>query len=211
LESEYKKLLNEWELMYKAKPELISFPIKRNDPVLLSSGFFRSAAENRNEYPNEDPILYENKKLRSKNELIALQVLESMGYECKTEVMIWGRRNFYPDVLFLAPEVDRAIGVELDGAMDRSDYRNKALKRQSEYIEAGFTEYKDILFYRMSDGSEFDVAGFRKMVEIAIELNAAEIINSQIRESKPAFSGINSKIPEIQPKKQNIRESGFYL
>ena len=60
LESEYKKLLNEWELMYKAKPELISFPIKRNDPVLLSSGFFKNAAENRNEYPNEDPILYPN-------------------------------------------------------------------------------------------------------------------------------------------------------
>lgn len=211
LESEYKRLMNEWELLYKDRPELITFPIKRSSPILLSTGFFRSAGENRNDYPNEDPIVYGEKKLRSKNELIAIQVLESMGYECKTEVVIWGKRNFYPDVLFLANEVDRAIGVELDGGMDMPGYRAKALKRQSDYLEAGFKEYKDMIFYRLWDGSEFDVAEFKKMVEIAVEMNAAEIINSRNRESKPAFSGNVTKIPESLPERQEFRESGFYL
>ena len=175
LEKEYEDLLNEWKLLYSIEPAIVGFPLKRDKKPILSTSFFNNAKTDANQIPIDDQVLKGKSKLRSKNELIAVQALESMGYKCKTEVLI-PDYYLFPDVMFLAPEVDKALAVELDGAMDDLKYYSKAKRRQGNYYAAGFEEFKDVLFFRMSDPYNFDLNTFKRMVELAIELNSEELM-----------------------------------
>jgi len=190
LSNEYDMLMEEWKLLYNFDPKIVSFPLKRNKRPILTTEFFRSSGSDSNPLPVDDQIQKGKSRLRSKNELIAVQAIESLGYECKTEVEL-PDLHLFPDVIFLVPEADKALGVELDGAMDDFKYYGKAKRRQGNYFAAGFEEFKDILFFRMSDPYSFDLNRFKRMVEIAVELNSEELMlwNSPDNEDFRGFRG----------------------
>ena len=127
-------------------------------------------------------MIYKGQHFRSKNEIIACQIIEEMGYQFKTEVEIrdvaMDRKTgnmrevlLFPDVSFLVPEINKIVMLEIDGAMDNDDYRVKAEMRRKNYIESGFEEGKDVLFYRISSGGGIDADTLREIIEHGIVRN----------------------------------------
>ena len=101
-----------------------------------------------------------------------------MGFEWKTEIKL--PDNLYPDVIFHIPFLQKAIAMEVDGMMDRQEYFYKADFRQYKYYRAGFEEFKDVVFYRLSDARSFDLTAFTRIIELAIEINASCIVRNSI-------------------------------
>ncbi len=62
-------------------------------------------------------INYNDRILRSKNELIVCRELDNWGYEYKVEIDLSsdGFTELYPDATFYVPEIEKPIAVETDG------------------------------------------------------------------------------------------------
>ena len=176
--AEYRELWDQWILMYGKKPDLVSYPLHTSVSPMITEQTFRESVPNQNPFPEKGYVNSRMQKFRSKNEMIAVKIIENMGYTCKTEIRLTGSRIYYPDVTFLVPECMKAIGVELDGAMDDFKYANKAHTRKNEYLSDGFREFKDIIFFRMTSSNMFDADLFSSYIEIALELSARDILDS---------------------------------
>lgn len=175
LESEYKELRRLWYSTFSVDPIKIEYPLNQRLSG-ISSDYFRSAVPNQNELRVKNPISYNGQILRSKNELIAVQNIENMGFEWKSEVKLQVRNHiFYPDVVFDIPFLYKSVALEVDGMMDEESYSKKSDKRLNKYLRAGFTEFTDVLFVRSIN--YFDTQVFRRLIEISIELNSAELIH----------------------------------
>lgn len=175
---EYKKLMCKWKQTYAGKPKIIDFPINPQIITGIPSSFFNKAVPNQNPHPIKYPIDYKGQILRSKNELLAIQTIESMGFEWKTEVAIRTENDaFFPDAIFNVPYIQKAIALEIDGMMDDQSYFDKAQNRKDRYIEAGFQELKDIIIFRPKNRYDFDAASLKRLIEVTIDINASEIIS----------------------------------
>ena len=177
IKADIAKLMAEWKANYIGEPEIIEFPLSKYRSEWVSRQLFINAVPNQNtKYKNTTPIIYKDQTLRSKNELIAVQEIENMGFEWKTEVLInIGKYVFCPDVVFYVPYIDKVIMLELDGKMDKDDYRERAEERRKKYIKAGFVENRDVLFFRFNNEYDFDLEDFRQLINQAIERSAADI------------------------------------
>jgi len=175
--NELTKLMTEWRSVYRDEPEIINFPLDRTIVSGISERYYKASLSNQNAAPIKYPISYKGQILRSKNEMMAIQLIEQLGFDWKTEIHICvGKNNMYPDVTFLVPYLQKAIGLEIDGMMEQFDYCIKAQNRQYNYLSSGFSDYKDILFFRLSENNAFDAIALKTMIERAIALNAAEIL-----------------------------------
>ena len=176
--SELDYLMAKWDSLYWAPPVTIPFPLVKTRSSMLTSDFFASAGINQNTFRVENPIIHKGMILRSKNELIACQVLDRMGieYKIEPEIIIDGFTVFTPDILFNLPELDKCTAIELDGAMNKEAYRNKSESRMMNYFRNGFKEYKDIIFMRMYDPSEFEISTFESMIRTSVESNICDIV-----------------------------------
>lgn len=170
----YKELIAEWKKNYIGEPEIIRFPLNRFDYTGITSEQFFNSRPNQNSYEIKHPIHYKGQTLRSKNELLTVQLIEEMGFEWKTEIMIKrGKYYFYPDVAFYVPYIDKVIALELDGMMEDDEYYSKAEERRGNYIRSGFIENKDVIFFRLVDNNSFNLEDLKAMIESAIERNIA--------------------------------------
>ncbi|MBR4493963.1 MAG: hypothetical protein IKP14_04570 [Clostridiales bacterium] len=180
IKNELDYLLNQWEMTYWHEPEMIEYPLRKKRRTGLTSEFFRNAKSNANPFhPEELKIEYKGQLFRSKNEMSAAQIIESMGYDFKSEVhvQIKGSENeHYPDVSFDVPELDVMLMSEIDGKLDKGNYRLKSMERQYGYFEDGFREFKDIVFMRLADPTVFDPEHYELLVKAAIEANIDDII-----------------------------------
>ena len=176
-EARLEKLKAEWKMNFIGEPETIEFPLRKYRFDWVNRQQFADAVPNQNtKYKNTTPIIYKDQTLRSKNELIAIQEIEKMGFEWKTEILIKvGIYVFCPDVVFYVPYIDKVIILELDGKMDKDDYRERAEERRKKYIKAGFVENRDVLFFRFNNEYDFDLEDFRQLINQAIERSAADI------------------------------------
>ena len=122
-------------------------------------------------------IEYNGRELRSKNELIVCTNLDSWGYEYKVEIDLSpdSFTQLYPDAAFYVPELEKPIAVETDGALDKPDYMDKSERRKFDYLNSGYTEFKDIVFFRITDKSQFDSQRFRDLITAAIFCNLSDI------------------------------------
>ena len=123
-------------------------------------------------------IEYKGQWFRTKNEVSAAQVIDSMGYEFKSEINVvvpGSEYDHYPDLSFDVKELDVMLMSEIDGKLDKGNYRLKSMERQYEYFEDGFKEFRDIVFMRLADPSVFDPTLYRMLVEAAIEANIDDI------------------------------------
>lgn len=161
-------------------PIITEYPLRKKRRTGFTSDFFRNLKSNTNPFhPEELKIEYKGQWFRSKNEMSAAQIIESMGYDFKSEVhvQIKGSENeHYPDVSFDVPELDVMLMSEIDGKLDKGNYRLKSMERQYGYFEDGFREFKDIVFMRLADPAVFDPEHYELLVKAAIEANIDDII-----------------------------------
>ena len=179
-EAELEKLNAEWASNYRGAPEIIEFPLRRTRFLGILPKHFFEAKPNQNKYEIKNPIYYKDQILRSKNELLAVQTVESMGFMWKAEIEFrFGKYLFYPDVVFYVDYIDKVIALELDGMMEKDEYYEHAEERRAKYIKAGFVENKDVIFFRISNENDFNLEDLKAMIKSAIERNAADIFERE--------------------------------
>ena len=179
LRSKLDYLTTLWKTTYICNPRDITFPLKRKEQRgLTKERYFQSKEMQNPILTNGKTIEYNGRELRSKNELIVCTNLDAWGYEYKVEIDLSPNHftQLYPDATFYAPELEKPIAVETDGALDEPDYMDKSEKRKFNYLNNGFVEFKDIVFFRITDKSQFDSQRFKDLIRSAILCNLDDII-----------------------------------
>jgi len=178
IENTINMLMNDWNAIYKSSPRNLTFPLRRNSASPLTAKFYREADSNCNSFPNKNIIDYHGHQLRSKNELILCKTLDRFGYDYKVEIEIKIDKftTLYPDVTFYAPEMDKPIAIELDGAIDDQDYYTKSEQRKRQYLMHGFTELRDIIFFRNIDPYTIDIEQLEALIFGSLIVNIKSII-----------------------------------
>ncbi len=179
LNGELELLTAYWNATYCEKPREIHYPLQKKRRPMFNSAYFNKARSNANNYRREElKIEYKGQWFRTKNEVSAAQVIDSMGYEFKSEINVvvpGSEYDHYPDLSFDVKELDVMLMSEIDGKLDKGNYRLKSMERQYEYFEDGFREFRDIVFMRLAEPSVFDPTLYRMLVEVAIEANIDDI------------------------------------
>ena len=163
--------------MYTTAPRKIEFPLIKRRRDLLTREFFEEAAPNQNSYENEEPYEFKGQLFRSKNEVIAAQVIDELGYEFKTEIKVVFDKFSYicPDLTFYVPEADKVILLEIDGAIENEFYETKSYKTTAKLVVNGYVEGKDFVVVRVCRGNDIDPEQIRKMILSAIDASIDDI------------------------------------
>ena len=172
--------LNElWNSTYWTPPNKICYPPGKHRTGALNRERYIKSCEMQNPILSTNPTIdYNGRKLRSKNELIVCQCLDSWEYEYKVEIDLSPDEftPLYPDATFFIPEIDKPVSVEVDGALDKTNYMTKSEGRKFNYFNNGFIEFKDVIFLRLTYAYEFDAQRFKDLVSAAIFCNLSDII-----------------------------------
>ena len=141
-------------LAYQAIPQSVFDLTETIDLNLIAQSVYSERSVNY--YPEH--LRYttpDGHRVRSKNELIAIYILKKLGIHFEYEhMLIVNDRQYSIDFWLTSPDGSRHLGLEIFGMMDHPDYRSDKAGRVSEFIKAGWTPGKDILFvYCDSDGS----------------------------------------------------------
>ena len=191
----YNSLMAQWKSMFVDEPVIIPFPLNNEESLIITPSAFYAASPNQNPKENKTPITYKGQILRSKNELLAVQEIERMGFEWKTEIMLFiNGQTLYPDVTFFVPYINKVIALETDGMMGDESYEYKSHRRRNKYFKAGFNEFDDVIFFRITNYYEFDASKFRKLIEISCEINATAIIESKTTPRSYTQNLVSSRI-----------------
>lgn len=176
--SKIRELEEEWNAIYKISPRNIKYPLKHKTSSILNKELYLNSRSGQNPVENEKPIEYKGHLLRSKNELLACQAIEQLGYDYKTEIKIGTDpfRTFCPDVTIYLHIVEKPLAMEIDGALDQESYFRKSELRKRNYFDAGLVEFKDVIFYRLKDGYSFDVGRLKALIDAALLTNMDDLI-----------------------------------
>jgi len=178
LRAQLEQLTRQWNATYVQKPRKIAFPLHKSRPDPLTREFYEHAVPNSNPMEPDKTIEYNGHLFRSKNEVIAAQVVESLGYSYKTEVEINLRNSnrLFPDNSFYVPEVDKVIVLEVDGSIESPSYVSKSYRSTAKMVISGMVEGKDFVVIRLKDGYDIDPVQIRHMILSAIDAAAGDII-----------------------------------
>ncbi|MBP5180538.1 MAG: hypothetical protein J6127_04515 [Clostridiales bacterium] len=170
----------EWNSTYRHEPVNIKFPLHKKSYTGITKDEFMNGKPNQNKREFDNEIFYNGQRLRSKNEIVVCQAFEKMGYEYKAELLIQ-RDEFYsfaPDLTYYIKELEKPVALEIDGAMDKDGYFEKATDRKKYYVKKGFKEFKDVVFFRLNDGRSFDYDRLEAIINATILANLNDIILS---------------------------------
>ena len=100
---------------------MIEYPLRKKRRTGLTSEFFRNAKSNANPFhPEELKIEYKGQWFRSKNEMSAAQIIESMGYDFKSEVhvQIKGSENEHYPTVFDPEHYELLVKAAIEANID---------------------------------------------------------------------------------------------
>lgn len=175
LRNKHNMLMDDWKSNYAGVPPKIHMPYKRQSKMYYE--FFANALENQNPNDTDSLLEYNNRKFRSKNEVLAAQVLDKLNIEYKVEPRFSnGSKYFYPDFLIGVKEVDKSAYVEIFGKMDDMEYVSSNSKKNGMYFQAGCRQGRDYIPFFTGDAKTFDVEAFEMQIKAWLELAAEEIV-----------------------------------
>lgn len=176
LRNQYNLLLADWKSNYAGIPPKIQMPFKRQ--CKMNYEFFANSPENQNPNDSDNLLEYNNRKFRSKNEVLAAQVLDKMGIEYKVEPKFsTGTKYCYPDFIIGVKEIDKSAYVEIFGKMDDMDYALSNSKKNALYFQTGCRQGRDYIPFYSGDAKSFDVEAFEMQIRAWLELAAEEIVS----------------------------------
>lgn len=184
LRKELNSFISEWDKNYKGTPPVLPVPIKRAKGKMNYDFFAASEGEqNKEDFP--EMIEYKGIKFRSKNEVIAAQVLDKLNIEYKVEPkLILDGKLMFPDFIIGVQEVDKAAYVEIFGKMDDYEYVDANAKRNARYIRAGLRQGRDYIPFYTCNSKTFDVEAFEKQILAWLELASEDIVAQAAEEGE---------------------------
>ena len=167
-----------WNSTFKIPPREIEYPLKRKTSSYLNKDLYFASSPQQNALPNAKELVLNDQSFRSKNELLVCSALESLGYNSKTEIMLKpdGFTTLYPDATFYIPEIEKPVAVEVDGAMDKETYYQKSETRKYNYYKCGLVEFRDVIFFRISDANSVDIDRLKALITASIFVNINDFI-----------------------------------
>lgn len=156
-------------------PKAHEYAIKTPSPLGLNNDFFNKAVQGSNSMTYRNTYTSMGINFRSKNELIVAELLKDLGLKFKYEprIVLGNNVEIYPDFLIGIEEADRCFVFEMQGMMNDANYALKASQKETIYINHGFRDGKDILFFKAgNDSIDFDV--LRLFIEAVVEANIKE-------------------------------------
>ncbi|MBO7426007.1 MAG: hypothetical protein J6U23_10025 [Clostridiales bacterium] len=183
LKNKHNMLMDDWKSNYVGVPPKIQMPYKRQSK--MNYEFFDSSLENQNPNDTESLLEYNNRKFRSKNEVLAAQILDKMNIEYKVEPRFsTGSKYFYPDFIIGVKELDKSAYVEIYGKMDDMEYVSANSKKNGLYFKAGLRQGRDYIPFYSGDAKTFDVEAFEMQIKAWLELAAEEIVRQAAGEGE---------------------------
>ena len=172
------ELMKIWKMTYCSAPREICFPLIKHISDMFDHEFYMKAIPDQNPREADNPIEYNGHIFFSKNEVIVAQILEKVGYEYKPQVLIEFDRftKFFADFIFYVPEVDKVIILEVDGALDKTDYITKSYHNTSACVINGLVEMKDFVVIRIGDPYSIDVQQIENMIYYAVDAAIDDIV-----------------------------------
>ena len=184
LRKELEDLYSEWHTSYKGEPFMMDKPIKRITGK-LNYEFFQKTNGEQNPGEYKDSIEYKGIRFKSKNEVLAAQVLDKLKVEYKFEPkLILEGKTIYPDFLIGAVEVDKSAYVEIYGMMEDYEYIDINAKKNAKYLRAGLRQGRDYIPFYSGDAKTFDVEAFEMQIKAWLELAAEEIVRQAAGEGE---------------------------
>lgn len=158
--SEYDSLLSDWNSKYRFAPPRIRFPLVQfSDPHQMNNEYFKNQTERRGNYVSDSPIVSRHGDLKSKNELLGMDLLEQLGIPFKYETNIFLKEideTINPDCLINFYEIDRCAYLEILGMNDKIEYFYKTSKKIYGFSKAKYRPGREVIYIFLYDKHNFD-------------------------------------------------------
>ena len=160
LKAEYDVLLNEWYSRYSFAPPKVKFPIiQYSDPHRMNNEYYNAREGKLGKYTPDNPTVSEHGDLKSKNELMGLDLLKEIGIPFKYEPEIYLaeiNETINPDCLINFYEIDRCAYLEILGMTDKIEYYVKTCNKIYGFSKEIYRPGREVIYVIMYDKYNFD-------------------------------------------------------
>lgn len=168
IKSEYDELLSMWRSRYVFAPPRVKFPIIQfSDPHKMNNEYFNSKQDNCGVYKSKNPTISDHGDLKSKNELIAGELLKAMDipYKYETELHLYSTdETIDPDYLVNFYEIDRCAYVEILGMSEKIGYSMRTANKITGFSLDTYRPGREIIYIVLYDKYNFDSEYFISQV-----------------------------------------------
>lgn len=168
IKAEYSSLLNDWKSKYSFAPPKVKFPIVQySDPHRMNNDYYNDRQDKLGKYTSDNPTLSEHGELKSKNELIGLDLLKELGIPFKYETEIYLKEindTINPDCLVNFYEIDRCAYLEILGMNDKLDYFVKTCNKIYGFSKETYRPGREVIYVFLYDKYNFDKEYFVSQV-----------------------------------------------
>ena len=160
LKAEYDSLLNDWYSRFRFAPPKVKFPISQySDPHRMNNEYYNSRPDKLGKYTPDNPTTSEHGDLKSKNELMGLDLLKDMGIPFKYETELYLKEideTINPDGLVNFYEIDRCAYLEIFGMSDKIDYFARTSNKIYGFSKETYRPGREVIYVFVYDKYNFD-------------------------------------------------------
>lgn len=168
IKAEYTELYNNWMSRFCIEPPKVKFPIVQySDPHHMNNEYYNAREGKLGKYTPDNPTVSEHGDLKSKNELIGLDLLKEMGIPFKYETKIYLREideTINPDCLISFYEIDRCAYLEILGMNDKLEYFVKTANKIYGFSKETYRPGREVIYVFLYDKHNFDKEYFVSQV-----------------------------------------------
>ncbi len=168
LKAEYDALLHDWNSRYSFAPPKVKFPIVQySDPHHMNNDYYNERQDKLGKYTADNPTVSEHGELKSKNELMGLDLLKELGIPFKYETEIYLKEineTINPDCLVSFYEIDRCAYLEILGMNDKIEYFVKTCNKIYGFSKENYRPGREVIYVFMYDKYNFDKEYFVSQV-----------------------------------------------
>ena len=160
LNAEYAELYNEWNSRYRFAPPKVKFPIVQySDPHRMNNEYYIARPDKLGKYTPDNPTTSEHGDLKSKNELMGLDLLKDIGIPFKYETELYLEEideTINPDGLVNFYEIDRCAYLEIFGMSDKIDYFARTSNKIYGFSKENYRPGREVIYVFVYDKYNFD-------------------------------------------------------
>ena len=160
LKAEYDLLLSNWYSRFNSEPPKVRFPVVQfSDPHRMNNEYYNARPGQLGKYTPNNPTTSEHGDLKSKNELMGLDLLKDLGIPFKYETELYLKEideTINPDCLVNFYEIDRCAYLEIFGMSDKIDYFAKTSNKIYGFSKETYRPGREVIYVFIYDKYNFD-------------------------------------------------------
>ena len=133
----------------------------------MNNDYYNECQAKLGKYTSDNPTMSEHGDLKSKNELMGLDLLKEMGIPFKYETEIYLaaiNETINPDCLLNFYEIDRCAYLEILGMNDKIEYYVKTCNKIYGFSKENYRPGREVIYVILYDKHNFDKEYFVSQV-----------------------------------------------